>query len=202
MSKPSLARVLILDTCPPFYEGLSNWLEQEGYVLLPFARDLKEAQSHLSVAEAIVIGPQLLPPLNLQLCRDLRGVSQGQPILIMSPNSEDSLFQADAACAGAQGCVSSRVNRAKFSAALAAVLQGQLLYPPEILSEAFRPLKLTAREQEILKALNENRTDSQVAAKFHLSVHTVGNQLLKIYDKLGVHNRRDAVHRARHRGLL
>ena len=54
-------------------------------------------------------------------------------------------------------------------------------------------LHLTAREQEILNHVGKGHLDKEIAAALNLSVFTVHNHLKNIYEKLGVHNRTEAV---------
>jgi DNA-binding NarL/FixJ family response regulator len=55
-----------------------------------------------------------------------------------------------------------------------------------------RPL-LTAREQQVLHLLADGLSNLELATVLRLSEHTVKNHLFRIYDKLGVSNRMEAV---------
>ncbi len=55
-----------------------------------------------------------------------------------------------------------------------------------------RPL-LTAREQQVLHLLADGLSNYELATLLKLSEHTVKNHLFRIYDKLGVSNRMEAV---------
>jgi len=55
-----------------------------------------------------------------------------------------------------------------------------------------RPL-LTAREQQVLHLLADGLSNFELATVLRLSEHTVKNHLFRIYDKLGVSNRMEAV---------
>ena len=61
---------------------------------------------------------------------------------------------------------------------------------------------LTRREREVLRALSAGRTAAQAAAQFGVSVTTVRTQIRKIYQKLHVSQRREALAKAQHLGLL
>jgi len=52
---------------------------------------------------------------------------------------------------------------------------------------------LTAREQQVLHLLADGLSNSELAAMLRLSEHTIKNHLFRIYDKLGVSNRMEAV---------
>ncbi|NYF79620.1 response regulator transcription factor [Granulicella arctica] len=55
-----------------------------------------------------------------------------------------------------------------------------------------RPL-LTTREQQVLHLLADGMSNHELATMLRLSEHTVKNHLFRIYDKLGVSNRMEAV---------
>lgn len=48
---------------------------------------------------------------------------------------------------------------------------------------------LTGREMEVAALVAAGRGNKQIAAKLHISEHTVSSYLNRIYSKLGVHNR-------------
>jgi len=52
---------------------------------------------------------------------------------------------------------------------------------------------LTAREQQVLHLLAEGLTNRDLAIELKVSAHTVKNHLFRIYEKLGVSNRMEAV---------
>jgi len=61
---------------------------------------------------------------------------------------------------------------------------------------------LSEREIEILRLIAEGLTNPEIAKRLFLSQHTVKTHTRNIYGKLGVHNRLEAVARARVAGLL
>jgi DNA-binding CsgD family transcriptional regulator len=52
---------------------------------------------------------------------------------------------------------------------------------------------LTAREREIVAALVSGKTNAQIAASLFISDKTVRNTLTRIYEKLGVRSRTQAM---------
>lgn len=61
--------------------------------------------------------------------------------------------------------------------------------------------KLTRREREVLSLMARGRANEDIAATLGISHQTVRNYVARIYDKLGVHSRAEAVIWARERGL-
>jgi LuxR family transcriptional regulator, maltose regulon positive regulatory protein len=61
---------------------------------------------------------------------------------------------------------------------------------------------LSAGEMRVLRYLPTNLSAREIADELSLSVHTVRTHMRHTYEKLGAHNRTDAVNGARARGLL
>jgi PAS domain S-box-containing protein len=61
---------------------------------------------------------------------------------------------------------------------------------------------LTERERAILRLLGEGRAAGQVATALGISAQTLRNHLRHVNQKLGTHNRLEAVIHAAHRGLI
>jgi LuxR family maltose regulon positive regulatory protein len=61
---------------------------------------------------------------------------------------------------------------------------------------------LSDREKEVLRLLSTHLSTPEIAKELVISWHTVRTHIKHIYGKLGVHNRADAVQRARELGLL
>lgn len=75
---------------------------------------------------------------------------------------------------------------------------------PNALSSAMQTLTdpLTKRELEILALLAKHLYNREIAEKLYISPETVKTHLKKIYEKLAVDNRRNAVSKARELGLV
>jgi DNA-binding CsgD family transcriptional regulator len=54
------------------------------------------------------------------------------------------------------------------------------------------PVRLTAREEQVLRWTSSGQTNAQIAAALGLTIHAVKFHLASIFRKLDVHNRTDA----------
>lgn len=61
---------------------------------------------------------------------------------------------------------------------------------------------LTARERDVLVALEEGLSYKETAARLHLSYHTVHTHIKRIYEKLQATSKQEAMIKARERGCL
>lgn len=82
----------------------------------------------------------------------------------------------------------------------AAPRPGDRLHTSEIQSQMVEPL--SERESEVLQLIAAGLTNRQIAQKLFLSPNTIRVHASNIYGKLGVHNRTQAVARARRLGIL
>jgi LuxR family maltose regulon positive regulatory protein len=83
------------------------------------------------------------------------------------------------------------------------VIESEQASPPNAeppASDLIEPL--SERELEVLALIAEGLTNREVASRLFLSLHTVKAHAHNIYGKLGVHNRTQAVGRARALGVL
>jgi len=67
---------------------------------------------------------------------------------------------------------------------------------------AFRSLRVTAREREILELLASGRSNKALARTLGISPNTVKTHLARLYEKLEVQNRVQAIEKARWLALI
>nr|WP_315590656.1 response regulator transcription factor [Sphingomonas psychrotolerans] len=68
--------------------------------------------------------------------------------------------------------------------------------------EAQATLGISARELTVLHELAAGRSNKEIAARLHVSPHTVKTHVARLFEKLGARRRTDAIARARELGLL
>lgn len=126
--------------------------------------------------------------------------------------SRDPDQAVEAARAGADGWVSKESSIDVLTQALRCASQGQACFPPEQLGRVLEELRadvgraqrrdgplevLTPRERDVLVCLARGRGAAEIAAELGVSAHTVRTHANKIFAKLGVHSRLEAVAMAR-----
>lgn len=150
----------------------------------------------------VILGPHLPEDRSLALCREIRRRWPASKIAVITEQADDPLFQADAAYSGAAAYLPVDVDAQGCLSAIEAVIAGHVLFPYDILSQAFHLPALTERERAVLRLLAEGKSHREVAAALKLAVGTVRNHAQRILEKLAVHSRAEAVRRARRRGWL
>lgn len=103
----------------------------------------------------------------------------------------------DAIQAGCWGCFSADDAPETVTSVLGAVAQGRVSFPfvdfSLLRDDPFE--QLTLRERDVLKALANGWSNTQISARLGISENTVKYHLKLIYDKLGVGNRAMAIAR-------
>lgn len=132
-------------------------------------------------------------------------------LLLMNTIYEDDERIFDALCAGASGYLLKKMPPAQLLDCIKEAVAGGAPMSPEVarrviaLFREIRPperadYQLTAHELRILNLLAEGHSYKTAAAKLGVSVKTISFHLQKIYEKLQVHSKSEAVSKAlRHR---
>jgi two-component system secretion response regulator SsrB len=204
MPESTPAQAIILDPSPFFYEGICSCLNAGGYAMLARAQNLEEIfhRQDALFPDLALVGPNFSERDSLLACRELIRRWPTLKIILFSRHASDLPFQADAANAGASACLPSEAGEQECLSTIAAVMAGHQLFSRGVLSLAFRSIELTARECEVLRFLAEGMTDREIADALVLSLATVRKHSHAILEKLGVHERREAVRRARRLGWV
>lgn len=203
MPETTFQRALVIDPRVLFGEAMRACLSQGGYVMLGQARHLSEALSLVDALQPalLIVGPHFGEP-DLTICREIHHRLPMLKIILFTAHVDDSLFQADAVYAGVSALLRPESTPEECLALIDQVMAGQPFFAEEFLTLASQPIDLTPRELEMLKLMTEERTDREMADALGLKVSTVRNHVQRILEKLSVHSRKEAVWRARRRGLV
>ena len=126
------------------------------------------------------------------------------------PEERESVFSA--ILSGASGYLLKGASPEELLEGIASVRQGGAPMTPKIARAVIREFQrertisdreaLTFREREILGQVAEGLAYKEIADCLHLSVHTVHTHLKRIYRKLHVKSKREAIIRARTKGMI
>jgi two-component system nitrate/nitrite response regulator NarL len=111
--------------------------------------------------------------------------------------------------AGVSGYVGQAASLSELVAVVQRVARGETPCPPTIVATLFRHIAalssaasagvhgshLTARETDVLRLMAEGRSNKEIGRLLHIELSTVKNHTHRIFGKLGVHRRADAVAR-------
>lgn len=208
-------RVLIADDHTLFRDGLRALLGS-----IPDTEVVGEASTgQEAIAQATALSPDIVL-MDIQM-PGMNGIEATQHILQKNPatgivvltmfEDDDSVFAAMRS--GARGYILKGADQAEMLRAIRAVASGEALFGPAIADRllAFFAAKpstsplpfpdLTNREREILDLLAAGHVNADIADSLFLSPKTVRNHISRIFSKLQVADRAQAVVRAREAGL-
>ncbi len=190
---------------------------QPALVVHPSCADLDTAlKLHQTDPRCILLVDSKLPELKQHLGA-LRDRGQVPPMLVIveyeNPEEAAGFLQQ-----GVRGIVSLAQNKQQLIECLREVARGELALPQSLAQSLLARLTgrensrqnqsestaetFTEREHEVLVLLCQGLSNKAIAQQLYLSVRTVEGHLVNIYNKLGTHNRTQAVLRAIEQGLI
>jgi DNA-binding NarL/FixJ family response regulator len=141
--------------------------------------------------DAVVVVCRAVDGRSSETVRALRR-SRPKSSVILVVGKADRGSLSTALQAGATGVVLRAQVAEALAPALEAAAAGQVSVPQEFATAIARPV-LTAREKQILGMLVLGLTNGEIARKLHIAESTVKTHLSKVFPKLGVRSRSEAV---------
>ncbi|HEY8559550.1 MAG TPA: response regulator transcription factor [Pyrinomonadaceae bacterium] len=207
--KPAIIKVAIIEDLRDIREGLAALLNgTEGYRCVGKFGSVEEALRNLQRDLPDVILSDIgLPGMDgIEGVRIIKEKHPEMTILMLSVyNDNERIF--DALCAGACGYLLKKTPPARIVESLNEALGGGAPMSPEIARKVitlFRDVRppervdydLTPHETRLLKLLIDGHTKKTAAAEIGVSVNTVSFHLKRVYEKLQVHSKSEAVAKA------
>ena len=215
--------VLVVDDQAMVRAGFSAILDaQDGVRVVGQGADGAEAIALArSLQPDVVLMDVRMPNMNgIEATRELVNPNQGEPyaprVLVLTTFDADD-YVYDALAAGASGFLLKDALPDELVRAVRVVAAGDALLAPSVtrrLLERFasqRPsaprrvqelVGLTEREREILVLVGRGRSNSEIAKDLFIGEQTVKTHVSRIFTKLGVRDRVQAVIRAYDAGLV
>lgn len=193
-------RVLVVDDHEVVHWGFRLLLTEQPWV--------ERCVSASSPAEALALARRYEPDVALVdlflgessgavLCEKLRREVPRTRVLLIS--GAGWISPQAARTAGASGFVLKDSSAEDITMAVRMVASGKTVFAPRF--EQQDAAALSEREREVISLMATGATNREIAARLHLSPHTVKEHTSSLYRKLGVRNRAEAVQRAERLGL-
>lgn len=205
-----MIRIVLADDHPVVRAGLRAILAGDS--------DLHVVGEAATPEEAVTLAVDLTPDIVLMdlqfgtgqngadATRHIRALANPPAVLVLTNYDTDADILG-AVEAGASGYLLKDTPPDELIAALRAATAGETALAPAIAGRLLARMRspqpsLSAREIDVLRLVAEGATNSDVAARLHISDATVKSHLVHIYTKLGVSSRTAAVAMARDRGIF
>lgn len=127
--------------------------------------------------------------------------------VIMLTGADDRDHVATAIAYGARGYLLKDVSHEELCAAVASALAGQDLLTPSLRRALVargeqEPAALTQRELQVLLGMSQGRSNAEIGRSLYLSEDTIKTHARRLFRKLEVNDRAQAVARGFRRGLV
>jgi len=140
---------------------------------------------------------------------DITGVSGVVSVKQIYPDVPIAVYSASPAADMEEACIEAGadiyIEKSAGSSELAAALRGLLLAEAETEESAAASSstgKLSKRQTQLIAMLDKGMSNREIANELGISEHTVKVHLWRLFRRLGVKSRTQALHHARSHGLL
>lgn len=202
----------IVDDHPIVIEGLLKLLDNKEYLRVAgyFTTGAGIIEFMKASPVDIVLLDISLPDMNgMDLCKEIKILSPGTRVLILSNHSERSIIM-QALQNGASGYLLKNASSAELTASIQEALSGQITFSKEVKEIIARPSanelkgipQLTKREKEILHMISEGVTTAGIAEQLSLSPLTIETHRRNLLQKFEVKNVAALIKIAVQQGLI
>lgn len=149
--------------------------------------------------DVVLVGTQRALPTGVEATRRLVSANpQANVIVFGAPDDAGSI--AAAIAGGARGYLRWDASRPELVAALAHTLASTSVPSPRQPSDP--GVQLTDREMQVLRGMAQGKSNGQIGRELYLSEDTVKTHARRLFRKLGVRDRAQAVAHGFRRGLV
>lgn len=199
-----MTKLLIVDDHAVVREGLKRALSLQGYEEIYEADSIETARAQIALVtpQVITVDINLPDGTGFELITWVRSLSKEIAIIVLSLQDDANSVMA-AKKTGASAFVSKSEPIPQLLVAIQQAVIAPLNFNSQSLSEIYGDSfnQLTAREFDVLAALEKGMTTEQIAILLFISQATVKTHLSSLFRKLEVSNRSAAVYAAKKRGL-
>ncbi|MDI3311641.1 MAG: response regulator transcription factor [Thermoanaerobacterium sp.] len=213
-----MIKVLIIDDHPAVGEGTKAIIEEDVNMHAYAISDSEKALELLDKEKFDVFIVDLYMP-------KLNGIELTKIILQKKPDAKILIYTGfDIAIhfnllieAGVSGFISKTDSKEQLITAIKCALREESVIPTQLLKQLRRistgpttkegiqnlgTISLSVKEQQILEGISKGQTNKAIAIELSMSQRTIEYNLTKIFSKLGVSSRTEALIKAKEFGLL
>lgn len=198
-------RIFLADDHPALRAGLASILNgQPDFAVVGEAGTGREALESAVEADVYIVDLRMPDGDGIHVIGRLLERDPEIKVLVLTTfDNEEDVFRALEA--GARGYMLKDTTTDELSAAIRQVWSGGRHLPHAIASRLadrlVRPV-LTPRELDVLRLIAKGRTNKELASALFVSEETVKTHVKTLFQKLGVHDRVDAVSVSLKRGII
>lgn len=201
----SAIRILLADDHPPLRAGLAAILNsQTDFKVVAEAGSGSEAMAFDGPVDVYVIDLRMPDGDGIATIKGLVARDATTRVLVLTTyDNEEDIFQALEA--GARGYLLKDTTKEELIEAVRQVHLGERFLPKAVAARLadrlIRP-SLTPRELDVLRLVSRGRSNKEMASAMFVSEETVKTHMKALFQKLGVHDRAEAVSVSLQRGII
>ncbi len=170
----------------------------------PRPNALERDQGPRSPPDIVVIGLSGREDTRLACVRRIKALAPDLPVLIISGDSDEAVI-IESCAAGADGCLTKPFTLEEFARAVVCLAEGRSALCPKAQAAILNALHraattttawvpgLSGREQQVAGCLLAAWSEKEIADHLGMEYGTLHVHLVRIYKKLGIHSRNQAV---------
>jgi two-component system competent response regulator ComA len=211
-------QILLVDDHPSVGEGTKSMIDQEDDMKVKVVTSSMEALEVLKSQTFDVLMFDLnMPVINgLELTRRVTAIDSDTPIIIYTGYDITSHFNILVELC-VSGFISKTASREQLITAIRCALRGEAVIPVSLLhqlrrndarvdtlenEESLKGISIHEKEQAILQEVARGKGNREIANLLLMSQRTVEYNLTRIFGKLNVHSRSEAIFEAKRLGLI
>lgn len=189
-SENAAIRVLLVSDSPVLLAGMLATMRAEGFVVAGSVHTFVglRARARAARADVVLVAPS--DGITEELRDELHGLVQRAVVLLW--DSGMKIYGAAMSAKAGFPCIPLTARRSTIASALrSAAVSDATLHTAEVVVTPRG--RLTPREQEVLCCLARGMKNQEIADDLHLALETVKAHLQRVFRKLGVASRSEAI---------